>query len=156
MRLHKRDQILGIALVIQENDKDGRILNVIHYRVVQHLWIVGIFLWWRCLHWLPASGKRPNQYFSHIHLIRSFTLGLRISLWVWGFSCKVHTISVFYACISTQKDMMKKASTVNSIFYFNERHQKTFGDTRTFETCDTVEIIVILQVLSGREDQNSR
>ena len=44
MRLHKRDQILGIALVIQENDKDGRILNVIHYRVVQHLWIVGIFL----------------------------------------------------------------------------------------------------------------
>ena len=63
-------------------------------------------------------------------------------------------ISVFYACISTQKDMMTKASSVNSIFYFNERHQKTFGDTRRFETCDTVEIIVILRVLSGREDQN--
>ena len=60
--------VFWIALIIVEDNKDRRILHVVHARIVQITLGIDIVFWWRSRVTTCAGGVRTNQYPGQKHV----------------------------------------------------------------------------------------
>ena len=77
-KLLERDQVLRVRLTVVEHDKDRRVGNTVHHRVVQNVGLPGLI--WRNSETSLTLREDASQHTRQVHAFDTVTIWLRVGV----------------------------------------------------------------------------